>query len=99
MTLGMAVNGLSHCLRYIAPPNASLTCSYIFLQVQTIGFLSHIVNNGTNGPFMVLGPLSTLPNWVSEFKRWGPSIPTVLYHGSKVERADIRKRLMPSSTY
>ena len=97
LDFGVAHSDLSCGLCHIAPPNAYLTCSHNFLQVQTIGFLSHIVNNGTNGPFMVLGPLSTLPNWVGEFERWAPSIPTVLYHGSKVERADIRKRLMPSS--
>ena len=32
--------------------------------VQTIGFLCHLRNAGhINGPYMVLGPLSTLTNW------------------------------------
>lgn len=58
--------------------------------VQTIAFLCHMRSKGILGPFMVLGPLSTLPNWVSEFERWAPEFPVVLYHGSKDERAAIR---------
>ena len=69
-------------------------CLWILLQVQTIGFLSYLYNMGMKGPFMILGPLSTLPNWVSEFERWAPSIPCVMYHGNKQERADIRNKRM-----
>ena len=58
--------------------------------VQTIAFLCHMRGKGIMGPFMVLGPLSTLPNWVAEFERWAPDFPVVLYHGSKDERASIR---------
>ena len=66
------------------------------VQVQTIGFLCHLRNTGhINGPYMVLGPLSTLTNWVSEFERWAPGFPVVLYHGSKQERIDIRAKHMP----
>jgi ATP-dependent DNA helicase len=62
--------------------------------VQTIAFLCHMRSKGIYGPFMVLGPLSTLPNWTSEFQRWAPDFPVVLYHGSKDERADIRASRM-----
>jgi ATP-dependent DNA helicase len=58
--------------------------------VQTIGFLSHLKSKGVHGPFLVVGPLSTLPNWVAEVERWTPSIGAVLYHGTKEERADLR---------
>ena len=44
----------------------------------------------------VLGPLSTLTNWVSEFERWAPGFPVVLYHGSKQERQQIRSTRMPT---
>ncbi len=60
------------------------------LQVQTIGFLSHLYAKGIKGPFMVVAPLSTLGNWVAEFKRWAPSIPVCMYHGSKADRAALR---------
>jgi hypothetical protein len=64
-------------------------------QVQTVGLLAHLRANGINGPFMILGPLSVLPNWVSEVERWCPSLPVVLYHGTRQERADLRARHMP----
>ena len=65
-------------------------------QVQTIGFLSHLKAKGINGPFLVIGPLSTLPNWINEFERFCPSLPAVLYHGSKQEREELRcGRLKP----
>ena len=66
--------------------------------VQTIGFLSHLRHKGVLGPYLVLGPLSTLPNWVNEFKRFCPDFPVVLYHGNKQERAEIRMRQLPTST-
>lgn len=44
---------------------------------------------------MVVGPLSTLPNWVSEFERWAPDFPVVLYHGTKPERQALRSKRMP----
>ena len=62
--------------------------------VQTIAFLCHMRSKGILGPFMVIGPLSTLPNWVAEFEKWAPDFPVVLYHGSKQERAEIRKHRM-----
>ena len=48
-----------------------------------------------NGPYMVVGPLSTLSNWVDEFKRWLPSMNVILYHGSKDERQKLRSKHMP----
>jgi hypothetical protein len=65
-------------------------------QVQTIGLISHLRANGIYGPFMILGPLSVLPNWVSEVERWCPSQPVILYHGNKQERAELRARHMPT---
>ncbi len=60
-------------------------------QVQTIGFLSHLKKQGLRGPYIVVGPLSTLPNWINEFQRFMPSMPLLLYHGSKKEREELRR--------
>lgn len=60
--------------------------------VQTIAFLCHLRGKGVLGPFMVLGPLSTLSNWAAEFERWAPGFPAVLYHGNKAERAALRAK-------
>ena len=62
--------------------------------LQTVAFLSHLVSKGVYGPFLVVAPLSTLPNWTSEFKRWTPDVPAILYHGSKAERATYRAEQM-----
>jgi len=61
-------------------------------QVQTLGFLSHLKLKGIHGPFMVVGPLSTLSNWMNECKRFLPCLTPLLYHGSKQERAELRAK-------
>ena len=62
--------------------------------VQTIAFLCHMRSKGINGPYLVIGPLSTLSNWVAEFERWAPEFPVVLYHGNRDERQAIRTKSM-----
>lgn len=42
--------------------------------IQVISLLCHLVENGISGPFLVLGPLSTLPNWLMEFEKFAPSV-------------------------
>ncbi|XP_078079806.1 lymphoid-specific helicase [Mustelus asterias] len=54
--------------------------------VQCIAMIAMMVDRGVPGPFFVCGPLSTLPNWVSEFKRFTPEIPVLLYHGNQKDR-------------
>ncbi|KAI4283915.1 MAG: hypothetical protein L6R35_005032, partial [Caloplaca aegaea] len=60
--------------------------------VQLISFLAFLRERRTFGPFLVLGPLSTVTNWVNEFKRWAPKIPVVMYHGTPQTRTQIRKQ-------
>ncbi|KAM6182859.1 lymphoid-specific helicase isoform 3-T3 [Erethizon dorsatum] len=54
--------------------------------VQCIATIALMIQRGVPGPFLVCGPLSTLPNWITEFKRFTPEIPTMLYHGSQQDR-------------
>lgn len=42
-------------------------------------------------PCLVLVPLSTMPNWMSEFALWAPDINVVEYHGNTKARAVIRQ--------
>lgn len=58
--------------------------------IQTISFLAFLREQKSFGPFLIAAPLSTTSNWVDEFHKWTPSIPVVLYHGSKQERETIR---------
>ncbi|KAF1811631.1 hypothetical protein P152DRAFT_514776 [Eremomyces bilateralis CBS 781.70] len=60
--------------------------------IQTIAFLAFLWERQSYGPFLIAAPLSTTSNWVSEFKKWTPDIPVVLYHGSKQEREEIRRK-------
>lgn len=61
--------------------------------IQTISLIAFFKENNISGPFLIAAPLSTVSNWVDEFQRWTPSIKTVLYHGSKPERAELRKQM------
>lgn len=61
--------------------------------IQCIAFISHLIEMGVSGPFFVCGPLSTVPNWYSEFKRFTPNIPLVLYHGTAKEREELRMQI------
>ncbi|CAG0885015.1 unnamed protein product [Cyprideis torosa] len=62
--------------------------------VQIIAFYCSLAESLVEGPFIVIAPLSTLPNWTSEFERFAPSLPVVLYHGD----AQQRRLLVPSLT-
>ena len=50
--------------------------------VQVISFIAHLVDQRVSGPYLIVAPLSTLPNWMAELKRFAPSLPAVLYHGT-----------------
>ncbi|KAK2795733.1 hypothetical protein FQN52_003582 [Onygenales sp. PD_12] len=62
--------------------------------VQAISLIAFFKEHNVPGPFLISAPLSTVSNWVDEFARWTPGIETVLYHGSKDERAQIRDERM-----
>merc|ERR1719359_1567056 len=66
-------------------------------QLKGVKWLISLWQNGLKGilaAYLVVGPLSTLPNWVKEFERFRPSMPCVLYHGSQAERQEIRTTRM-----
>ncbi|KAK9249174.1 SNF2 family N-terminal domain-containing protein [Lipomyces tetrasporus] len=62
--------------------------------LQTIAFLAFLREKGSYGPFLIVAPLSTLTNWVSEIERFTPSIPALLYHGTPEERAEMRDQVL-----
>ncbi|KAJ2785852.1 putative ATPase [Coemansia javaensis] len=59
--------------------------------LQTIAFLCFLRERQVWGPFLILCPLSTLSNWASEFYRFTPETPVLLYHGTPDERRDLRR--------
>ncbi len=42
--------------------------------IQCISVIAHMIEMGVKGPFLIAAPLSTVPNWVSEFKRFTPTV-------------------------
>ncbi len=55
--------------------------------VTMLGFLAEQVK--VPGPFLVVVPLSVIPNWMREFTRWCPQVNTVVYVGDATSR-DVR---------
>ncbi|KRX43183.1 Lymphocyte-specific helicase [Trichinella murrelli] len=60
--------------------------------VQCIAFLCHMISVGVKGPFLVIAPLSTVRNWMNEFKKFAPEIPVLLYYGKKFERKKLQDK-------
>ena len=58
--------------------------------IQLISFYAALREQGVEGPLLVVAPLSTVPNWMREFKKWWPSQNVCMYHGSKEKRAEMR---------
>uniref|UniRef100_A0A3P8RRZ4 Proliferation-associated SNF2-like protein n=1 Tax=Amphiprion percula TaxID=161767 RepID=A0A3P8RRZ4_AMPPE len=61
--------------------------------IQCIAHIAMMIEKKVMGPFLVVAPLSTLPNWVNEFKRFTPEVSVLLYHGPKPERAKLLKQI------
>jgi ATP-dependent DNA helicase len=54
--------------------------------IQVIALIGYLLTRGVSGPFLIVAPLATLPNWVREFEKWLPVRPVVRYHGTASER-------------
>ncbi|XP_056147849.1 lymphoid-specific helicase [Lampris incognitus] len=61
--------------------------------IQCIAHIAMMIEKKVMGPFLVVAPLSTLPNWVNEFKRFTPELSVQLYHGPQPERAKLIKHI------
>lgn len=42
--------------------------------LQVISFICYMIEKNVTGPFLIVAPLSTVSNWVSEFKRFAPKV-------------------------
>lgn len=66
--------------------------------IQVIALVADLVDSGLGGPYLVVAPLSTLSNWLSEFWRFTPSINALLYHGTRPQRKELRKTKLRRAT-
>uniref|UniRef100_A0A674BVV6 Proliferation-associated SNF2-like protein n=1 Tax=Salmo trutta TaxID=8032 RepID=A0A674BVV6_SALTR len=57
--------------------------------IQCIAHVAMMLERKVMGPFLVVAPLSTLPNWINEFKRNSCH----LYHGPAKDRMALLKRI------
>lgn len=66
--------------------------------IQVIALFALLLEKKLAGPYLVIVPLSTLPNWASEFERFAPQLPVVVYHGSGKLRPTIRSKVEKKKT-
>jgi ATP-dependent DNA helicase len=59
--------------------------------IQCVALIAHLLTKNVMGPYLVVAPLATLPNWVREFQKWLPNHPVVRYHGPAPEREALIK--------
>ncbi|MGH0129219.1 UNVERIFIED_CONTAM: hypothetical protein FKN15_069725 [Acipenser sinensis] len=57
--------------------------------IQSITFLHEIFLKGIHSPFLIIAPLSTIPNWEREFHTW-TDLNVIVYHGSQASRQMIQ---------
>lgn len=53
--------------------------------IQSLTFVHSCYTYGMRGPFLVIAPLSTIPNWQREFESW-TDMNIVVYHGSATSK-------------
>ena len=68
--------------------------------IQTIALLCHLMDSkGNTGPFLVVVPNSTLPNWSSEFEKWAPKMEKIVYKGGPKVRKAIQNDCLLGGTF
>ena len=68
--------------------------------LQVLSFLQYLRDaQGESGPHLVVCPLSVLPTWVTEARRWCPSLRAVAFHGPEAERNRLKQEVLVSGTF
>ncbi|XP_034175461.1 lymphoid-specific helicase isoform X1 [Osmia lignaria lignaria] len=61
--------------------------------IQVIALLCHLIEKQQSGPYLIITPLSTIPNWKIEFERFAPKLPVIIFHGTRDERALLQREI------
>lgn len=68
--------------------------------IQTISLVTYLIEyKQIRGHYLIIVPLSTMPNWVAEFERWAPSVKVLCYKGSPAVRKQLGDELRRLSNW
>ncbi|XP_017755570.1 PREDICTED: lymphoid-specific helicase-like [Eufriesea mexicana] len=70
--------------------------------IQVIALLCHLLEKKQDGPYLLVAPLSTIPNWMLEFEKFAPKLPVVLFHGTQekhILKRKIKQKYKITETY
>jgi len=63
--------------------------------LQTISLLAYMKHfRNDQGPHLVVVPMTTIGNWMREFKRWSPTQKALKLHASKKERRVLAQEML-----
>ena len=60
---------------------------------QVISFLGLLLEQGDQGPHLIIVPSSTVDNWLRELGRWCPLLKSIAYCGTQTQRREIQERV------
>ena len=67
------------------------TCRPLCFQINnSLSLFAHLREEGVQGPFLVICPLSVLAPWMNEIARWTPSFKAIRLHGTAAERERLK---------
>lgn len=58
--------------------------------IQSLTFIHTVWELGIRGPFLVIAPLSTIPNWQRELESW-TDMNVIVYHGSQQSKSMLQE--------
>ncbi|CAK1549851.1 unnamed protein product [Leptosia nina] len=58
--------------------------------IQSLTFVNSVWEYGIRGPFLIIAPLSTIPNWQREFEAW-TDMNVIVYHGSQQSKSMLQE--------
>ncbi|XP_078699109.1 SWI/SNF-related matrix-associated actin-dependent regulator of chromatin subfamily A containing DEAD/H box 1-like [Branchiostoma floridae x Branchiostoma belcheri] len=61
---------------------------------QAISFLAYLLEQGDEGPHLIVVPSSTLDNWVRELALWCPDLKVLIYYGNQMDRQAMRDDIL-----
>ncbi|KAG8037313.1 hypothetical protein G9C98_005523 [Cotesia typhae] len=61
--------------------------------IQVIALICWLIEIQVAGPYLIIVPLSTIPNWEAEFKRFAPDLPVYILHGTQEARKAVANKI------